>query len=467
MPSQYRSTPLHRLWDRCAAAGLQPAAAIEQLSSLLLLKQLEERELPGALPYPGQPQQLSPHALPDKARWSTLRAMPPETRFHAIEEEVLPWLRAQDFGGANHFRDASLSLAGAPVLQEIMDLLDALFPSPERAEQWEHAYEALMATAEEAASAWAKHGGAVYTPPHLSTLLTDLLDPRPGESICDLACGNGRLLASAYKHLLSAWSAPETRRVSADGRVIPLPHLQDLSREQQERLGRTTITGFDIERGSALQAWMHLRCLGIEQPSIHIADTLGEAFNSRLVERGGDIGGFDVIILNPPYNSSVDVEGLGASLRALGTKKAETLFVELALQCLRPGGRAALVVPEGVLFNTDKAHTALRRRLVEEHTLHAVVSLPAKVFLPYTGVKTDILIISRGGQTRETLCYRVAADGFSLDARRRPHPEQTDLPDLLIHYWIHCLNPPGAWLRETQALAACTGAAFIDGDVQL
>lgn len=467
MPSKHTGTPLHRLWERCAASGLQPATALELLSSLVLLKQMEERRQPGALAYPGQQSLLSPSILPENARWSVLRALQPETRFRVLGEEVLPWLRAQDCGGANHFRAAALALPRADALQEVTDLLDELFPSPERAEQWEQAYDALMRSAEEAASAWAKRSGAFFTPHHLATLLADLLDPRPGESICDLACGNGRLLVSAYKHLLGAWSDRQTCRVSADGRVLPMPRLQDLSRKQQEQMGRTTLTGFDIARESALQAWMHLRCLGMEQPSIHVADTLGEAFNRRLVERGGDLGGFDVLLGNPPYHSSVDVQGLGASLRALGTTKAETLFVELALQCLRPGGRAALVVPEGVLFNTDKAHTALRRRLVEEHTLHAIISLPAKVFLPYTGVKTDILVFSRGGETREVLCYRAGADGRTLDARRRPQPEQNDLPDLLIHYWIHRLNPTGAWLRESQALATCTGPAFITGDAQL
>jgi type I restriction enzyme M protein len=468
MPSkQSTGTPLHHLWERCSASGLPPAAAFELLSSLVLLKQMEGRCQQGALAYPGQQGLLSPSALPGNARWSALRALQPETRLRVLDEEVLPWLRAQDFGGANHFRDAALALPGADALQDVMDLLDELFPSPEGAEQWEQAYDALMRSAEEAASAWAKRSGAFYTPSHLATLLADLLDPRPGESICDLACGNGRLLVSAYKHLLGAWSDRQVCRVSADGRVLPMPRLQDLSREQQEQLGRTSLAGFDIARASALQAWMHLRCLGMEQPSIHVADTLGEAFNRRLAERGGDLGGFDVIIANPPYHSSLDVQGLGASLRALGTTKAETLFVELALQCLRPGGRAALVVPEGVLFNTDQAHTGLRRRLVEEHTLHAIVSLPAKVFLPYTGVKTDILVFSRGGETREVLCYQADTDGYTLDARRRPQPEQNDLPDLLIHYWIHRLNPPGAWLRETQALATCTGPAFINGDVQL
>lgn len=467
MPSKHTSTPLHRLWERCAASGLQPAAALELLSSLVLLKQMEERCQPDALDYPGQPLLPSTSILPENARWSALRAMPPETRFRALGEEVFPWLRVQDFGGGNLFREATLALPRDVALQEVMDLLDELFPSPESAEQWEQAYDALMWSAEEAASAWAKRSGSFYTPRHLATLLADLLDPRPGESICDLACGNGRLLVGAYKHLLGAWSTPQIRRVSADGRVLPMCRLQDLSEEQRAQLGRTAFSGFDISRESALQAWMHLRCLGIEQPCIHVADTLGEVFNRRLMERGEDLGGYDVIVANPPYNSSVDVNGLGASLRALGTTKAETLFVELALRCLRPGGRAALVVPEGVLFNADKAHTRLRRRLVEKHTLHAIISLPAKVFLPYTSVKTDILVFSRGGETREIFCYRATSDGYALDARRRPQPEQNDLPDLLIHYWIHRLNPPGEWLRETQALATCTGSAFIDGDAQL
>ena len=457
MSSQNKNTLLQRLWERCAASGIQPSAAIEQLSALVLLKQLEERSRPGELD----------GGLPDAARWSTLRAAPPETCRRVLEQEVLPWLRRQDFAGTNPFRDVSLTFPSDAALRETVDLLDALFPTPERPEQWEPAYTALLDLAEEAASGWAKHGGAFYTPPALATLLTALLDPRPGEAICDLACGSGRLLGSAYKHLLSALGASGKRRVSAEGLLSPLPQPQDLSSVQRELLGRTTMAGFDIDRGSALQAWMHLRCLGVDQPGIRVADTLGEAFNCRLAERGGDLDRFDVILANPPFHSAVDAQGLGTSLRALGTTKPEVLFVELALQCLRPGGRAALIVPEGLLFNRDRAHTALRRRLVEQHTLLAIISLPAKLFLPYTAVKTDILVVRRGGKTSQVFCYRVDTLGYTLDNRRAPRPEQTDLPDLLIHHWIHQLNPPGAWLRETQALASCGASSFIDRDTQL
>jgi type I restriction enzyme M protein len=284
MPPKHPGTPLHRLRERCAASGLQPATALELLSALVLLKQAEERCQPGMLTYPGQPPLLSPFTLPSNARWSALRDLQPEIRLRTLGEEVLPWLRGQDLGGASPFRDAALALPGADALQEVMELLDEMFPSPEDAERWERAYDALMRSTEEAAASWANRSGAFYTPSHLATLLADLLDPRLGESICDLACGNGRLLVSAYKHLLGGWSNRQNRRVSADGLVLPMPRLEGLSQEQRVQLGRTRITGFDIARAGVLQSWMHLRCLGLERPSIHVADTLGEAFNRRLLE---------------------------------------------------------------------------------------------------------------------------------------------------------------------------------------
>jgi type I restriction enzyme M protein len=466
---QMQRETLHRLWTRCYADGLQPYGAIEQLSALVLLKQLEEQEglYKEEAPSFAEVGPSESENLLVYARWSTLRNLPDDACFSLIEDQAIPWLRARQFDGMNPFRDLSLAFSHARALREVMDQLDALFPSPMQPEWWARVYDALMEVVEEASASFAGIGGAFYTPHHIANALADLLDPRPGEAICDLACGNGRLLISAYQHVLRAGDDCAMRQVYANGDVAWRQLLGSDGEGRRELLRNTRISGYEIERMAALQAWMHLRCIGVANSSVHVTDSLGASFARHFAaNRAGYDDGFDKVIGNPPFGSTVDGEALSQSLRSLGTSKVETLFVELALQVLRSGGQAAVIVPDGVLFNSDKAHKAFRRRLVEEHSLRAIVSLPPKVFLPYTGVKTSILVFSKGGQTDRIFCYRADADGYSLDAKRRPIATN-DLPDLLIHYWIHRTTPPGTWLRETQALSCCKHSAFINNDTQL
>src|SRR5262249_41503037 len=169
-------------------------------------------------------------------------------------------------------------------------------------------------------------------------------------------------------------------------------------------------------------------------PKVNYADSLGSRFNKMLVVNGGPEGEYDVVLANPPFTGSIDKEDIGETLRPLGSAKTELLFVELILQLLRVGGRAAVIVPEGVLFGSTGAHKMLREKLVTENQLEAVISLPGGVFQPYTGVKTSILVFTKGGKTDEVWFYEVAADGFSLNARRAPQPEQNDLWDMVLKF---------------------------------
>jgi hypothetical protein len=143
------------------------------------------------------------------------------------------------------------------------------------------------------------------------------------------------------------------------------------------------------------------------------------------------------LLANPPYGSQIDGETLDASLRGLNTSKTELLFVARALQLLRPSGRAAIIVPDSVLFHQGRAAVALRQTLITKHDLHAIISLPAGIFAPHTNVKTSILVLTHSGKTRTIWCYSVEQDGYTLDKRRRPTPHQNDFPDLSVKYGLH------------------------------
>ncbi len=164
-----------------------------------------------------------------------------------------------------------------------------------------------------------------------------------------------------------------------------------------------------------------------------------------------------MLLANPPFSARIDEATLDESLGSLQTSKAELLFVSRALQLLRPGGRTAIIVPDSVLFRQSKAAVSLRRTLVTKHRVHAIISLPAGVFAPETDVKTSIIVLTHSGETDMIWCYNVQHDGYSLDKRRQPTPEQNDLPDLLIKYSLHF----------ARTLSAILPSVFIDDDIEL
>jgi type I restriction enzyme M protein len=210
--------------------------------------------------------------------------------------------------------------------------------------------------------------------------------------------------------------------------------------------------GFDFDITMLRTAAMNLLLHGVEHPGIHYQDTLAKSFSK------GDFHGyaanrFDVVLANPPFTGSIDLDTLDPVLHGqVKTKKTELLFVVRILKMLRVGGRAAVIVPEGVLFGSSKAHKALRQMLVEEHQLDAVVSLPSGVFKPYAGVSTAILVFTRtdGGGAENVWFYKVEADGFSLDDRRnaqlppeklgpdaklaKEEHEKNNLPDIVARW---------------------------------
>jgi type I restriction enzyme M protein len=187
--------------------------------------------------------------------------------------------------------------------------------------------------------------------------------------------------------------------------------------------------GFDFDSTMLRIASMNLMLHGVDNPDIHYQDTLSNSFPEKFATQAS--GGFDVILANPPFKGSLDSGDVHASLtKAVKTKKTELLFLVLILRMLKNGGRSATIVPEGVLFGSSNAHVALRKLLVQENQLEAVISLPSGVFKPYAGVSTAILVFNRGGQTDSVFFYDVDADGFSLDDKRDLVSEN-DLPNAL------------------------------------
>jgi type I restriction enzyme M protein len=186
--------------------------------------------------------------------------------------------------------------------------------------------------------------------------------------------------------------------------------------------------GFDFDVTMLRIAAMNLMLHGVDNPHVEYMDTLSERFVKEMPEVAREH--FDLILANPPFKGSLDEEAVDVSLRRhVKTRKTELLFPMLMLRMLKPGGRCAVIVPDGVLFGSSTAHVALRRVLVEDNQLEAVIKLPAGVFKPYAGVSTAILLFTKGGHTTDVFYYDVQADGFSLDDKRDPAADN-DLPDV-------------------------------------
>jgi type I restriction enzyme M protein len=264
--------------------------------------------------------------------------------------------------------------------------------------------------------------GQFRTPRHIIRMIVRMVDPRRGERICDPAAGTCGFLVNAYQHILEMNTRRDVLQYDEEG----MPHFaigDKLTAEQHEFLQSKALTGYDNDSGMAMLriGSMNLMLHGIRSPRFRYADTLSKSYNEESC--------YDVVLANPPFKGAVDAADVNITLPAR-VKKTEILFLHLFLRLLENGGRAAVIVPDGILFSSANAYVDIRRRLVEENRLEAVVSMPSGVFRPYAGVSTAVLVFTRGGSTDRIWCYDMEHDGFSLDDKRQETVEN-DIPDIL------------------------------------
>jgi type I restriction enzyme M protein len=261
--------------------------------------------------------------------------------------------------------------------------------------------------------------GQFRTPRHIIDLIVELVDPQPGQRICDPAGGTAGFLISSFMHILRQHTkAADLKRGNVDGSM--------LKPAQWKFLEEQAFTGFDNDANMVKIAILNLYLHQLEKARI-------EHFNPLTTGFGGVYPGqrFDVILANPPFAGKVQEESILADLNfRLDTRATELLFLKWFIDHLTPGGRAGVIVPNGVLFGSTNAATKLREMLLTECDLQAVINLPSGVFKPYSGVGTAALIFQKGTPTKSVWFYDITADGFSLDDNRSPI-EANDIPDVL------------------------------------
>jgi type I restriction enzyme M protein len=434
---------IRQLWHFFRSAGIADRlAAIEQITYLVFLKRLED---------------LNPNVIPEEYRWSNFKHLSGDALLKRVRGEVFEWLRSQDRDDPQaqesesessqddadkkmrqkhqgRMSDAVFLIANATLLRLAIDTIDKLFIPSRNQDTLGDIYEHLLGEIAEN-----RKNGVFRTPRHIIRVMCDLVNPQWNDRICDPACGTAGFLVNAYQHVIKTHTDPANLVFEGDGTPIntlegrPFNMVgENLSTQQDKYLRENALYGYDFDKTMVRLGWMNLIQHGIEKPKINYANTLGSTFNQKI--QSGEVGDFSVILANPPFGGRLDKTDIGKTLQDLKTNHTELLFIELILQLLTTGGRAAVIVPEGVLFGSSKAHKALREKLVAENTLRGVISLPGGVFQPYTNVKTSILLFNKGGKTDEVWFYEVAKDGKTLDARRTPRPQENDLWDLTLKY---------------------------------
>jgi type I restriction enzyme M protein len=254
-------------------------------------------------------------------------------------------------------------------------------------------------------------------------MMVQMVDPKPRERIGDLAGGTAGFLVNAHQYILEKHTSAGILEHDAEGQAHHLIGDQLSAAERSFMSSKKYLRGFDNDSGMTILriGSMNLMLHGIESPQFYYMDTLSKSFD--------DEREYDVILMNPPFKGAVDKGGVHPTLPA-DTTKSELLFLHLILRALDMGGRAAVIVPDGVLFGSSRAHVEARRKIIEENRLDGVVSMPSGVFKPYAGVSTAVLFFTRGAQTKDIWFYDMAHDGFSLDDKRTP-VEENDIPDVI------------------------------------
>ena len=429
---------IDKLWLEFWSGGItNPMTVIEQISFLMFARMLDMRETAaekralrtnrpnnGSRIFPDDKQHL---------RWSHLIHLGAEAQLDIVQREMFPFFReeiVQKSALGAYLQDAQCMIQKPTLLKTAINMINAL-PLMQGDTKGD-LYEYLLSKLTTAGVA-----GQFRTPRHVIRAMVEMLDIKPTETVCDPACGTGGFLIETMEHLKRTHSSPdliheevdeETGETVTDDHDMPIKaYPGDRLDEYRDHIDHAMFHGFDFDSTMLRIAAMNMLLHGIENPGIEYRDSLSE--QAQVAQEFGDH--FDVVLANPPFKGSIDHESVLKSLTSVAkTKKTELLFLVLIARILKNGGRCAVIVPDGVLFGSSAAHTAVRRMLVEDHQLETVVSLPSGVFKPYAGVSTAVLVFTKAGRTENVWFYKVEHDGYSLDDKRTPVKED-DLPDLL------------------------------------
>lgn len=398
------------IWLDFANGGMtEPLSVIKQMTYLLFIKGLDEVETNNE-----QTEQILgvkfERIFDDEhqdCRWSKFKNLSAPEMFNLMSTKIFPFIKnmkaGKDSSFSKYMEKAMFMVPSALVLEKVVTKLDSI-PMKDRDTKGD-IYEYMLSKLSTAGM-----NGQFRTPRHIIKMMVELAKPTPNDIICDPACGTGGFLLEASEYLRSNHS----ELFNSDS--------------QKHHFNNDMFYGFDTDDTMLSISAMNMIMHGIDNPNIEYKDSASS--------ENTDTDKYSLILANPPFKGSIDESTISPSLSKLcNTKKTELLFLALFVRSLRIGGRCACIVPDGVLFGSSKAHKAIRKEIIENNKLEAIISMPSGVFQPYAGVSTAIMIFTKTttGGTDKVWFYDMTSDGFSLDAKRTKVSEN-DIPDIIERY---------------------------------
>ena len=413
------------LWEIFWTGGLtNPLDVIEQMTYLMFIHDLDDSDNRRAkesamlgLPYESifaKEVQIGDRTVEGtQLKWSVFHDFPAQKMYSVVQEMVFPFIKNlhgnKDSAYAKYMQDAIFKIPTPLMLSKIVDAMDDLYAKMSGLQDTDvrgDVYEYLLSKLSNSGV-----NGQFRTPRHIIKMMVEMMQPGPDEIVCDPACGTSGFLV-------------------AIGEYEKEHHKEEIffDRVKKDHYMNHMFHGYDMDRTMLRIGAMNMMTHGIDNPFIEYRDSLSD--------QNPDRNKYTLIMANPPFKGSLDYDIVSTDLlKVCKTKKTELLFVDLFIQMLKVGGRCACIVPDGVLFGSSKAHIAIRKELIENQRLEAVISMPSGVFKPYAGVSTAILIFTKTnhGGTDNVWFYDMKADGLSLDDKRTP-VEENDIPDIVARF---------------------------------
>ena len=426
-----------KIWEDIWAGGItNPITVIEQLTYLMFIRSLDEKELENE-EFENMGGEIKTKIFPQSEigqsmRWSRFKNSDSRDIFSVIQLYVFPAIKNiknghlpdfkengemieiaenesenkdSDTAFARYMSDATFMIPNPQILEKIITGLDDLYEHDiSDLDMQGDLYEYMLGKL-----ATAGTNGQFRTPKQIRDMMVALVNPKPQDTICDPACGTAGFLVSSAEYIRNNYE-------------------EEMTQEDWDHYSTNMFSGYDIDRTMLRISAMNLMLHSITNPDVNYVN--GVVKQNHIANR------FTVCLANPPFKGTVDAESISDDLKAVtNTKKTELLFLALFLRILKKGGRCACIVPDGVLFGSSNAHKAIRKELIENHQLKAVISMPSGVFKPYAGVSTAVLVFTKtcAGGTENVWFYDMQADGYSLDDKRTP-TDENDIPDIIERY---------------------------------
>ncbi len=403
---------IDQLWLTIFTGGISnPLSVIEQVTYLLFTKRLDDMQTvkEAQANLLGEPIEDSIFEdNQDHLRWSRFKDFDPERKFNVFKDEVFPFIKSLNGRAGSSYtkfmKDAVFIITNPSLFDKVVNMIDDI-PMEDRDTKGD-LYEYMLSKI-----ATAGRNGQFRTPRHIIKMMVEMVAPTPNDIVCDPACGTCGFLIATAEYLSD--------------------HHKELFRDNEllKHFHEEMFHGSDFDSSMLRIGAMNMTLHGIENPQIVDRDSLSE-------DHADQRNQYTLILANPPFKGSLDYDGTAKDLlQVTKTKKTELLFISLFIQQLKPGGRCACIVPDGVLFGSSKAHQDLRKTIVEDQKLDAVISMPSGVFKPYAGVSTAVLFFTRtdSGGTDQVFFYDMQADGYSLDDKRDVI-DRNDISDIVGNY---------------------------------